>query len=259
VSSGTGADLFTPVKTRRTSEAVLDQIVDRIRAGQLNEGDFLPSERAIARALNVSRPTVRQALATLVDLGVLDVRSGPGGGAMVKSMWIPETLVRHQLQLKTDEIFEVLEARRTLEPRLAQLASLRGTDEHFAKMERSVRLMQANASERAKLLQADFAFHRCMWQAAGNPTLENLMRILFRRLEIARDMILRTEHDLSHAIEIHADTLAALRRGVYEEIEDVMDEHLGWLEEFCERVLERPRIRRVPAFLLPRRAASREL
>lgn len=244
---------------RRISEEVLDQIVDRIRAGQLHEGEFLPSERALATALNVSRPTVRQALAVLVDVEVLEVRSGPGGGTLLKSMWIPDILVRHQLQLRTDEIFEVLEARRTLEPRLAQLASLRGTDEHFAKMERSVRLMQANAAERAKLMQADFAFHRCMWQAAGNPTLENLMRILLRRLEIARDMILRTEDDLSHAIEIHADTLAALRRGDYEEIEDVMDAHLGWLEEFCERVLERPRIRRVPGFLLPRRKASRTL
>jgi GntR family transcriptional regulator, transcriptional repressor for pyruvate dehydrogenase complex len=249
-------DPFTPVRTRRTFEEVLDQIVDRIRAGQLQEGDYLPSERALSAAMNVSRPTVRQALTSLERAGVIEVRPGPREGARVMTIWVPEELIRQEVRLRTDDIFELLEARRTLEPRLAQLASLRGTDADFAAMESSIAIMEDNAEDRLKVMQTDFAFHRAMWRAAGNTTLENLMRILFRRLEVATDMILRTENDLSRAIELHTSTLAALKRGNATEIEVVMDEHLGWLEEFCETVLDRPRIREVPDFLLSRRAAS---
>jgi DNA-binding FadR family transcriptional regulator len=249
MSSRIDASLFEPVKTKRTFEEVLDQIVDRIRMGELREGDVLPSERALATSMNVSRPIIRQAFAALVDAGVVEIKQGPTGGAQVKSMWVPEDLIERQLELKTDEMFELLEARRALEPRVAQLACLRGTDEEFMRMEESITLMRANVDDRFKLLQADLVFHRCIWQASGNATLEGLMRSLWRRLEVARDMILRTASDTSVAIDLHKQTLAALRRGDPVGVEHEMDNHLGHLEELCEQAVNRPRIRPMPGFL----------
>jgi DNA-binding FadR family transcriptional regulator len=250
VASRIDIDLFVPVKTKRTFEEVLDQIVDHIRAGELQEGDLLPSERALATSMNVSRPIIRQALAALVEAGVVEVKPGSAGGARVMSIWVPEDLVRRQLAIQTDEIFELLEARRALEPRVAQLACLRGNDEHFSRMDDSIRLMRSHAHDRPKLLQADLVFHRFMWRAAGNTSLENLMRVLFRRLEVARDMILRTASDTSVAIELHERTLAALRQGDPDEVDEEMNVHLGQLEELCEQALNRARIRQMPSFLL---------
>src|SRR5262245_11671119 len=99
-------ELFSPVRTRKSFEDVLSQVVDRIRAGQLSEGDDLPGERRLASIMEVSRPTVRLAIAALADAGVVEVRPGRAGGIRVSSMWIPEGLINRTTELRADETFE---------------------------------------------------------------------------------------------------------------------------------------------------------
>ncbi|TCJ20101.1 FadR family transcriptional regulator [Rubrobacter taiwanensis] len=252
-----GGDLFEPVRTRRAFEAVVGQVVDRIRAGELREGDLLPGERELASSMQVSRPTVRLALKELAEAGVIEVRPGRGGGARVASVWIPERLLEAGApEWRAEEIFAVLEARRAVEPRVAQLAALRAGREHFEAMRRAIDLEAAAAEEGdwRKIVQADLLFHRRMWRAAGNPHLERMMRDLGRELIPALEMAMRTTEDRAWAVEIHERTLAALMRGEMPGIEAVMDEHMSYLEIICEDALGRRRVREIPDFLKGRPA-----
>jgi DNA-binding FadR family transcriptional regulator len=248
-SSTVSGDLFAPVRTRKTFEDVLGQIVDRVRSGQLQEGDDLPGERKLAATMEVSRPTVRMAIAALADAGVVEVRPGRGGGIRIKSRWIPDGLVASTSELRVDQTFELLEARRTLEPRVAQLAALRGTEEHFDAMQHSIELERTNFDNHSKSLQAELLFHRLLWQAAGNSTLETMLIQLFDQLESAFDMVLRTEGDHESAIGIHDRTLAAVKRGDPAEVEQAMDEHMSHLEQIAEDSFGRRRLREIPSFL----------
>src|SRR5438093_7080737 len=74
------SDLFEPVRSRQTVDDVIHQIADAIRSGAVKEGELLPGERALADRMQVSRPTVRAAVQTLVDAWVLAGGSGLGGG-----------------------------------------------------------------------------------------------------------------------------------------------------------------------------------
>ncbi|MFA7587586.1 MAG: winged helix-turn-helix domain-containing protein, partial [Novosphingobium sp.] len=74
---------FKPVKTKRAFEEVCDQIRLAIQEGRLEAGDKLPAERHLAEALDVSRATVREAFRTLEIAGVLSLRKGVNGGAVV--------------------------------------------------------------------------------------------------------------------------------------------------------------------------------
>jgi GntR family transcriptional repressor for pyruvate dehydrogenase complex len=245
-------NLFEPVKTRRAFEDVVGQVVDRIRTGELREGDLLPGERELASSMQVSRPTVRLALKELAEAGVIEVRPGRGGGARVSSIWIPARLLEVGApEWRAEEIFAILEARRTVEPRIAQLAALRAGQEHFDAMRHSIELEAAAAEEGdwRKVVQADLLFHRQMWRAAGNPHLERMMTNLSKDLISALEMAMRTTEDRAWAVEIHERTLAALMRGDMSEIETVMDEHMSYLEIICEDALGRKRVREVPAFL----------
>ncbi len=47
------------------------------------------------------------------------------------SIWIPDALTSNSEPISTAQVFEILEARRVIEPRVAQLAALRGTDTDF--------------------------------------------------------------------------------------------------------------------------------
>src|SRR4051794_4947993 len=134
--------MFDPVRTRRTFEEAADQIADKVRAGELRVGDKLPGERALAAQMEISRPTLREAIAVLVEAGLLTVRRGPGGGMFVATDVVPVELVRQRSSMRLGEVASVLEARRLLEPRVAQLAAVRASDEDFAALERSIDAMR---------------------------------------------------------------------------------------------------------------------
>jgi DNA-binding FadR family transcriptional regulator len=232
--------VFTPVQTRRKFEEAADQIAEKVRTGELRTGDRLPGERSLAAQMEISRPTLREAVKVLGDAGVLEVRRGPGGGMYVATDVVPTDLVRHSASLRLAEIAAVLEARRLLEPRVAQLAAQRASEEDFEALERSIEAMRRlvdggwHQRHEDRFLQLDVQFHLALARAAGNPTVETLMRMLFRQLEIARDMAMHVPLVPEWTIGIHERTLAALRGGEADEVEAVMDEHLGQLERTYE-------------------------
>jgi DNA-binding FadR family transcriptional regulator len=249
--------MFTPVRTRRTFEEAAEQIAEKVRAGELRLGDKLPGERTLAAQMEISRPTLREAIAVLVEAGLLTVRRGPGGGMFVASDVVPVELVRQRSSMRLGEVASVLEARRLLEPRVAQLAAVRAGEDDFAALERSIEEMRRIVSagygpaDEDRFLQLDVQFHLALARATGNPTVETLMRTLIRELEIARDMAMHAPTVPEWTIGIHERTLAAVRSGDLGDVDTVMDEHLGQLERTWEQESARALIRPLPGFLLP--------
>jgi GntR family transcriptional regulator, transcriptional repressor for pyruvate dehydrogenase complex len=248
---------FTPVGPRRTFEGAVEQIAERIRLGELSEGDRLPSERELAAAMQISRPTLREAVRVLVDAGVLRVERGSARGIFVASGYVPFALLRSMSELRMDEVAGVLEARRLIEPRVAQLAALNAREEDFARLQAIIDAQKALLakgdvlSNEDRFLQLDTQFHLRIARASGNTTIVALMRMLLRRLEIARDMALHQAPIPDWVIDIHERTLAAIRSADHERIEHVMDEHLAAMERHWEQETERVLLPRIPDFLLP--------
>ena len=207
--------------------------------------------------MEISRPTLREAVAVLTDAGLLSVRRGPGGGMFVDSDVVPVELVRQRSSMRLGEVASVLEARRLLEPRVAQLAAVRAGEDDFAALELSIEAMRRivaagyGPADEDRFLQLDVQFHLALARATGNPTVETLMRALIRQLEIARDMAMHAPAVPEWTIDIHERTLAAVRSGDVAEVEAVMGEHLGQLERTWEKETARALIRPLPDFLLP--------
>jgi DNA-binding FadR family transcriptional regulator len=246
---------FEPVATRRTFEEAVEQIAERIKTGLLVPGDRLPSERDLAAQMRISRPTVREAVKVLADAGVLEVRRGQSGGIFVRSELIPRDLLRSSWEIRVSEVSGVLEARRLLEPRVAQLAAVHASEDDFAAMRATIDRQRELAEakdflrEEDLFLQLDLKFHDIIARATGNSTVVTLMRSLFRRLEIARDMAVHAETVPEWVIGVHERTLDAIRSADFERIDEVMDEHLAQLEQVWERETGRSLVRPLPDFL----------
>jgi GntR family transcriptional regulator, transcriptional repressor for pyruvate dehydrogenase complex len=232
--------MFEPVRTRHTFEEAAEQIAGKVRAGELRRGDKLPAERDLAVLMEISRPTLREAVRILAEAGVVEVRRGPGGGIFVAGDVVPVELVRERSSLRLEEVADVLEARRLVEPGVARLAAQRAGDEDLAALERSIEEMRAicergyDAADEERFLQLDLQFHLGLARAAGNSTVEALMRALLRQLEIARDMAMHLPLIPEWTIDIHVKTLEAVRSGDLDLVDEVMDEHLGQLERTAE-------------------------
>ena len=67
------------------SEAVVRRLGSAIALGLLGDGEQLPAETELATMLNVSTVTLREALAELRELGLVETRRGRGGGSFVRS------------------------------------------------------------------------------------------------------------------------------------------------------------------------------
>lgn len=71
--------VFKPIKKRkRVYQYIIDQIKIAIEEGRIKPGDQLPSERALAYKLDVSRTSVKEAITVLESSGVVTVRPGVG-------------------------------------------------------------------------------------------------------------------------------------------------------------------------------------
>jgi DNA-binding FadR family transcriptional regulator len=241
---------FRPVTTRRVVEAVVEQITDAIRAGELKVKDRLPPERTMAAQFEVSRPTVRAAIKLLVDAGVVETRPGSHGGTFVRSDVISRDILREGAPLHIGEVTDVLKARRLLEPRVAQLAAVEAADADFEALRAVTELQRRHRSERARFLQLDHRFHLGIAQATHNTMVVTLMRQLLRRLGLAQELALRSPWEPDWAIDVHEQTIAALVSGDPIQIEAVMDRHLGYLESIWDEEM-RARGSRIPVQLSP--------
>ena len=248
---------INPITPVRTFERVVEQIADSIRLGELDAGDRIPAERDLARGMNISRPSLREAIRVLVDLGVLEVRRDTSPGVYVRSTHVPLELLRSKVQVRAEEVRSVLEARRLLEPRVAHLAAVYAQQTDFDRMQATIdaqkKMLDDGTLEKDpdRFAVQDVHFHIRMAGATHNSTIVALMRTLQARLEFARDLV-QHEHDIpGWVIDIHERTLGAIRLADHDMIESVMEEHIRELEIAWERSTSSTFVRRLPGFLVP--------
>jgi GntR family transcriptional repressor for pyruvate dehydrogenase complex len=213
----------------------------RILDGQLRVGDRLPTERNLAAQMLISRPTLREAIHVLVDAGVVRVQRGRGGGIVVASEYVPRQVLEHHTRLRVSEVTGVLEARRLLEPPIARLAAIRATQDDLQRLadilDRHKEFVASRRMPQNKdhYLQLDRRFHLGIARASRNTTAVLLMESLFTRLEIAFDMAMHVPALPDWCVDLHERTLAAIASGKPDEVDAIMDEHLGLTEGVWEQ------------------------
>ena len=126
--------LLKPVKPKRISDQVFDQIRELISRGELKPGEQLMPERELSEALNVSRTSVRNAISKLVAIGLLENRQGQGTFVRVPSSGEQNPLGM-AININEASLEDLLEVRLGLECNAAALAAKRAVEEdiHFLK------------------------------------------------------------------------------------------------------------------------------
>lgn len=185
-----------PIEIQQIYERVSEQIIALIQGGTWQVGDRLPPERQLAAQLNVSRPTVREAIAALNTVGVLETKPGSGSYVArgsheairgIKSS--SQTFVRSEPDGSENSLLGIetfhrdvspvalLEARELLEPGMCALAAKRYRPSEELKdclevMSRE--LDPRNHIHRGLWSDADRIFHREFAVMADNPILLRL-------------------------------------------------------------------------------------
>ena len=234
-SRGTGVIMhFKPIKPKKVSIQIADQIRTAILNGEFSPGDKLPPERELAELFGVSRPSVREALNTLVSSGM--VTPLQGGGTVVTSLVdaTDTNPLRELIRLESGRALEVIEVRACMESWTAFYAAQRALPEDLRLMGDILDRMGRNAEGERPSEDLDANLHLVIARATHNVVWMHLMVSLFDSMKEFQQSVWRAVHltgdDHRLLYEHHSRIVAAIRAGDAEAARDAMLEHLAFAE-----------------------------
>lgn len=203
--------LADPIGKKAVSELVVQRILDLVKTGHLSAGDKLPPERDLADQLDVSRPTIREALRALSILGVLEIRHG--GGVYVTALNAEELLspLDFFVSLNAQNMAELFDARIHFEPMLCGLSAERLTDAALDRLATLVSEQLADPEDLELFHITDVEFHKIILEASGNDFLSRFGKLLQVLGDQGRQAFQKRKSIRVQSIEDHQVILAALQ------------------------------------------------
>ncbi len=168
-------DLLKPIRQQKISDQVFEQLREIIFRGKLKPGDKLMTEREMAETMNVSRTTIRDAIARLVAMGLVENQQGKGTFVAVPD---PKKGNPFAAAMKAQDatIYDLLEVRMGLESVAASLAAKRADEADILAMEQSIEEMEKEVSAGRLGSEADASFHMAIAYATKNPLHIHVMK-----------------------------------------------------------------------------------
>lgn len=181
--------MFRKTNQQRIFEDLVAQIEGAILDGRLNAGDKLPAQRELVAMFQTSRGPLREALRVLEQKGLLDIKRGVCGGAVIKRPGIAPAaeslglLVRHRKIALT----ELAEFREGVEGDAAALAAQRATPADIDHLKQLLASASAHAAAGDGAWEAfcrvDNQIHVAIAKAAGNRVYEFVLRMVHENIQ----------------------------------------------------------------------------
>ncbi|MBN3524422.1 FadR/GntR family transcriptional regulator [Paenibacillus apiarius] len=161
-----------PLRKQTLVEQAIERMEQLIQSESWPLGSRIPPEPELVQAFGVSRNSIREALKSLIHVGVLEARQGDGTYVCSKSSL--NALLFHQLK-KADER-ETAEVRFCLEREIARLAAERRTESDIEEMRKWLRLSGEahRMGDDSAHVQHDYRFHLALATATHNRLLVSL-------------------------------------------------------------------------------------
>lgn len=194
--------MFQQAKQNRVFQDVVDQIQEAILQGRLLPGSRLPAERELTDIFKASRGTLREALRVLEQKGLIRIKTGVKGGAVVNQPTthpISESLdllIRYQKVSLRD----LAEFREGVEGMVAAMAANRATEADIRNLKGLLKeagdfLNQGTPGWDA-FIRVDNQIHMTLAKMAGNPVYESVLRTVYDNIHRYFDRFLPREESI---------------------------------------------------------------
>jgi GntR family transcriptional regulator, transcriptional repressor for pyruvate dehydrogenase complex len=174
--------LLRPIRpVRNLTGEVVERIATEIARGRVAPGSRLPTEQELVTALGVSRTVVREAVAALRAEGLVVTRQGAGAFVAADRSRVPFRIDPDGLS-SIDDVLQVMELRAAIEIQAATLAAERITRASLARIEEALAALESAIGRGAAAVSEDFALHRSIALATGNPRFAEFLEFLGRHV-----------------------------------------------------------------------------
>jgi GntR family transcriptional regulator, transcriptional repressor for pyruvate dehydrogenase complex len=201
------------MKRPTVAEILQRQLLNSFASGYYSPGQKLPSEQQLAEMFEVSRASVREALQSLRNLGMIDVR--PGRGSYLKHTE-PADVVRPSILaglMSPLTALDLFEARGTIEPTLAAFAAKRATPAELSSMEAFIDEYRVALSTRQRVSELSATFHLRVARLAHSPVLTRCVESLLEILAVRGEFIEDQPGFLEWEYQSHVAVFEAIKSG----------------------------------------------
>ena len=214
------------IKKTNMTQRVIEQFKQQILDGSWRVGERIPSENELAQTLGVSRSTVRQALRSLSDYGLLDIRLGSGSyvkkpesGEIMKAI-LPTVI------FQKEDMREALDFCCIFEDGIAEMAAAKANDEDIKQL-KDIQHRIETTDDFAKL---DFHFHMKVAEITRNSVVIQTYTILNDLLSATMEEMYRT-NGLDAGVPYHRALIEAFEEHDIEKARAIMKEHVCFRRE----------------------------
>lgn len=214
-----------PVENLSQVDKIEITLQDYFRKENFLPGDPIPKEMELAKAMNVSRTAIREAISRFKILGIIESRKNRG---MIITR--PDILNNMQRVLESqlldgNTMKDIFEMRLVLEMGLADLLFLRKTPESIAKLEDIVR-KEENTTNKIEKLKFDVDFHSMLYQISGNETIQRFQKMLLPIFDYVDNGLHIPSQEVNANFVSHRILLNTLKKGTPDEFRKKMRDHL---------------------------------
>jgi len=232
---------YSPIKPRKISDEIVEQIKSLIIEGNLKPGESLPPERALAKSLNVSRVSLREALNTLQGMGLLEIQQGNRTCVRpITTRSIHDPLVSFAKGSPAN-IMKVFEIRKYLELGSVSMAAERAGDQEIRRLESILKEMEEDLTKNRLGAKADLEFHTALAEATHNEAYIHVMKTIYdllqEELRIAWGGIFRKRDKRRNLFEQHKNILLAIKQRDPKKGREEALAHLKYVEENWQAAL----------------------
>ena len=207
--------MFQPAKRFPLSEVVLHQLLERMRDHTLQPGQRLPTEAELTRLFGVGRSSVREALRVLIAMGLIETKAGRGAIVLRQPESLFSSIVTTEgiaVHLERMTILDVLEVRKELEGKAAQLAAEHRTQDKLLEIERCAKEVERHVLDGVDYHRANMRFHLAVASASQNQAFVETLRPLFGTAVAFRKRLMAAEPRMrARDLKEHSELVGAIR------------------------------------------------
>lgn len=220
------ATSLTPLIRGSITREVTARLFDYLTNGNLAPGARLPSERQLAEALQVGRSAIRETLAALEVLGIVDSRPGSGTYLRNHSSDLLPAVINWGLALGQSRTLDLVESRAELEVITARLAAERATKADVQRLKLRLDRMAETADSLSEFIEADVAFHLEIADIAGNTVLGDILHSVRALLKVWVERAVTAEGNTEPTLAEHQRVFQAIRAADPEAARSTMEAHM---------------------------------
>lgn len=215
----------------REYKKVIKYIKNEIIKGSLSVGDKLPTERFLAEKLGISRNSIREAIRTMENMGMLESKQGSGNyltGNLGKMFVEGIGMMLLLNQISYEEVYDL---RKTIELDAYEMAAQNITKHDLQKLEILIEKMK-NASNSRDLIQADKKFHYLIIKASNNRLIIHIMQAIedIYTNSVEHILLNSTDKTKEKLLEIHNRILFGIIKKDVQSGKQAIEEHYSIIE-----------------------------